>query len=473
MLALDLPNTARQLDGLNGLASGLRTAVRDRLTRQAEALSEMPPTPEISPSPTRKAAPDDPKVLDKTTDRLTTAVQSFSRNYEIDTRERGRTSIQDRVTRWREERSSTRQAQTLTQKLARPEVALPAIAALVAAVVIAWSLSEGEPELIEPEGPADIDAPPPESTDPGAPAPPPVGPRDVPPAGRPNAPGPVANRRAPGSSTSWFPWLDNWLGNQNPEAAAPAPSGRSGPLNMSRLKTELERDEGFRSRVYRDTVGKLTVGIGRNLDDVGIRPVEQRALGITRQTVIRRGVTRPQAMHLLDHDVSTAIGDLRRRLPWFNQQDGVRQRVLINMAFNMGIGRLLGFRDTLRSFQQGNYSRAATQMLDSRWANQVGARATRLAALTRTGAGGPDENDPQIPTHTEMRISPQLKTEVYHAFERQVVDIEEDYPEEAAAPILVVVSAAPTEEDEAPRASPRSRLTPDMALAIWGNTVGA
>ena len=151
------------------------------------------------------------------------------------------------------------------------------------------------------------------------------------------------------------------------------------------LERELVRDEGLRLKVYRCTAGKLTIGVGRNLDDVGIRADETRTLGITLASVVRLGLTREQAMVLLRHDIDACERDLDRALPWWRQLDAVRQRVLLNMAFNLGITRLLGFRNTLRFMAAGDYVAAANGMTASLWARQVKARATRLVAMMRTG----------------------------------------------------------------------------------------
>lgn len=131
------------------------------------------------------------------------------------------------------------------------------------------------------------------------------------------------------------------------------------------LFDQLIRHEGLRERPYRDTVGKLTIGVGRNLDDVGI--------------------AREEALILLANDVLRADAALRRALPWVETLDQPRQNVLINMTFNMGIKRLLGFKDTLKAVEEGRWDDAARGMLASKWASQVGARATELAEQMRTG----------------------------------------------------------------------------------------
>jgi lysozyme len=135
---------------------------------------------------------------------------------------------------------------------------------------------------------------------------------------------------------------------------------------IDHLIKQLRRDEGVRLKPYKDTVGKLTIGIGRNLDDVGISNVE--------------------ADTLLKNDVTRAMADLDKHLPWWATLDDARRGVLVNMAFNLGIHGLLGFKNTLRMIETGRYNDAADNMLQSKWATQVGVRAQRLATQMRTGA---------------------------------------------------------------------------------------
>lgn len=139
-------------------------------------------------------------------------------------------------------------------------------------------------------------------------------------------------------------------------------------MDTAKLLHELVRDEDLRLRPYRCPAGKLTIGVGRNLDD--------------------RGITRDEALVLARNDIAVVERELDRALPWWRDLDGARQRVLANMAFNMGTPKLLEFRATLAAARAGHFLEASQQMLDSKWARQVGARAVRLAALMRDGEGG-------------------------------------------------------------------------------------
>jgi len=131
------------------------------------------------------------------------------------------------------------------------------------------------------------------------------------------------------------------------------------------LEEQLTRDEGVVLKPYRDTVGKLTIGIGRNLDDKGISESEARVL--------------------LQNDIAEFDKQVGAALPWTSDMDSIRYAVLVNMAFNLGIRGLLGFKNALEAMRSEDWPKAAVEMLDSNWANQVGDRALRLAKQMATG----------------------------------------------------------------------------------------
>ena len=133
-------------------------------------------------------------------------------------------------------------------------------------------------------------------------------------------------------------------------------------MNHNDLKRDLIRDEGYRLLPYEDSEGILTIGIGRNLE---------------------KGLSKDEVDVLYHNDIVSVEKDLDRSLPWWRMLDEPRQRVLANMCFNLGIGRLLGFRKTLKAIESGDYLLAAIEMLDSKWARQVGNRATRLARIMK------------------------------------------------------------------------------------------
>ena len=132
------------------------------------------------------------------------------------------------------------------------------------------------------------------------------------------------------------------------------------------LRDQLKRDEGLRLTVYEDTEGHPTIGYGRCLDT--------------------KGISHTEAEMLLDHDIQDATAEVTARLPWAASMGEVRFSVLVNMAFNLGLTGLLEFRQALNAMERNEWETAAKAMLDSRWALQVGGRATRLARQMQTGS---------------------------------------------------------------------------------------
>ncbi len=134
---------------------------------------------------------------------------------------------------------------------------------------------------------------------------------------------------------------------------------------MDLLIEQLKKHEGFRAKPYLCTAGKLTIGYGRNLDDVG--------------------VTESEAAELLRQDIARARHDVFVNIAIAQLLDDARLDVLINMCFNMGIYRLMSFRKMLTALEQRDYMQASAEMLDSRWARQVGSRAIELSVQMQTG----------------------------------------------------------------------------------------
>ena len=157
-------------------------------------------------------------------------------------------------------------------------------------------------------------------------------------------------------------------------------------MNLSLMAEELERDEGVRLLAYTDMTGHLTIGVGRNLDD-NPRTTEERA--VVGHDARTQPIRKEDAAYLLTNDIKNITLDLNRRMAWWKDLDEVRRRVLLNMAFNLGITRLLNFKEMLRWTQQGHYQAASMCMLESIWANQVGRRAERLAGMMRSGKVNP------------------------------------------------------------------------------------
>lgn len=141
-------------------------------------------------------------------------------------------------------------------------------------------------------------------------------------------------------------------------------------MNIKELTDDLKRDEGMVLHAYTDSLGFITIGIGRLID-------ERRGGGISED----------EAEYLLRNDIARVVKNLDFYLPWWKLLSEPRQRVLANMCFNLGIAGLLTFKRTLAAVKEGRYSDAADGMLQSKWAKQVGNRAKRLAEVMRTGQG--------------------------------------------------------------------------------------
>jgi lysozyme len=136
--------------------------------------------------------------------------------------------------------------------------------------------------------------------------------------------------------------------------------------DMHDVLTEmLIRHEGLRQFPYQCTADKTTIGVGRNLTD--------------------NGITEEEAMYLLENDIRKIEHEVRAAIPCYLGLDPARKIVLLNMAFNMGVPTLLTFRRTLKYLTAGDYNKAATEMMDSKWAIQVGDRAVELSEIMKKG----------------------------------------------------------------------------------------
>jgi len=127
---------------------------------------------------------------------------------------------------------------------------------------------------------------------------------------------------------------------------------------MSSLKESIRRHEGWRDKAYQDSEGIWTVGYGRNLQELEI----DKQLG----------------EKWLEDDLKTARL-AAERIPEYSLLTDERKDVLVEMVYNMGPSRVAGFRMMLAAIRDGDWEEAAIQMLDSKWAKQVGVRARRLA----------------------------------------------------------------------------------------------
>ena len=132
-------------------------------------------------------------------------------------------------------------------------------------------------------------------------------------------------------------------------------------MRTDKIVEQLIKHEGLRLKPYKCTSGKLTIGIGRNLED--------------------NGITKEEALYLLYNDIDACVIDLYREIPLIKDLNGDKQEVLVNMCFNLGINRLLKFKKFLSALKSGDFKEARKEMLNSAWAFQVGNRALELADI--------------------------------------------------------------------------------------------
>jgi lysozyme len=132
-------------------------------------------------------------------------------------------------------------------------------------------------------------------------------------------------------------------------------------IDREGIRNRLILEEGLELFPYKCTAGKTTIGVGRNIEE--------------------RGISHEAAMIMLDEDIDICVEELRKNLSWFDDAPVQIKGVLIDLAFNMGINRLLGFVQTLKHLREGDYAAAATELLDSRYAQMLPQRSQRNAAL--------------------------------------------------------------------------------------------
>ena len=153
-----------------------------------------------------------------------------------------------------------------------------------------------------------------------------------------------------------------------------------------KLMKKLIAHEGLRLNVYKDSLGIDTIGIGRNLQDRGISKEELDELDIPSiKHVYEYGITEADAIFLAENDVQIVEDELVRAHSCVEELDAVRQLVLIDMAFNLGVPRLCKFKKMWAAVHAKQFDIAAKEMLDSRWARQVKSRSTKLAHAMHHG----------------------------------------------------------------------------------------
>lgn len=135
-------------------------------------------------------------------------------------------------------------------------------------------------------------------------------------------------------------------------------------MDLTKLSNQLIKHEGLKQFPYRDTVGKLTIGVGHNLDD--------------------KGLTQAQIRSILMDDLTDTVNFLNFKLPWVRDLDDVRQRAIANMTFDL-MGKILEFKHMLAALQAKDWVTASDELLNSTFAQQTGQRARDLAKMLLTG----------------------------------------------------------------------------------------
>ena len=140
----------------------------------------------------------------------------------------------------------------------------------------------------------------------------------------------------------------------------------------------IKQAEGFRAKPYYCTAGRLTQGYGRNLEALPLDDYEQTFLNADGS--VDRDVAVDWAMKEIEH-----CYNMLATLAFFSPMDDVRQAVIIDMCYNLGIAGLLKFKGMIKALESQDYDAAASEMIDSKWYRQVGNRGIRNVAIMRTG----------------------------------------------------------------------------------------
>ena len=146
-------------------------------------------------------------------------------------------------------------------------------------------------------------------------------------------------------------------------------------MDRNKLIEELIMDEGYKYETYHDHLGFLTLGVGHLVLDTD--PEINKPVGTP--------VSEERIKECLNNDLDIVCEELDKNMSWWRGLDGTRQRVLANMCFNLGYPRLSKFVKFIAAMQKGDWKKASEEMMDSKWATQVGNRAVRLQQMVIQG----------------------------------------------------------------------------------------
>jgi lysozyme len=134
---------------------------------------------------------------------------------------------------------------------------------------------------------------------------------------------------------------------------------------MESLRDRIIRHEGIRLKLYKDSLGYLTIGVGRCIE--------------------LRGISEDEAFYMLNNDLLNSKREVNENMPWVLGLDEMRLNVLYEMSFQLGFNRLSLFKKMLSAMREGDFNRAADEMLDSAWHRQTPKRCEELAKIIRNG----------------------------------------------------------------------------------------
>ena len=141
--------------------------------------------------------------------------------------------------------------------------------------------------------------------------------------------------------------------------------------DMEKLLETLKRHEGVKHHAYRDSLGVLTIGCGRNISD------SRRHHGL--------GLSDAEIDYMLQNDIERTVKELSEEYDWFDDlEEGARRDAIINMHFNLGRVRFATFKRAIAHMEAANHKEAATEFLRSKWAKQVKGRALEVTDMILT-----------------------------------------------------------------------------------------
>jgi lysozyme len=173
------------------------------------------------------------------------------------------------------------------------------------------------------------------------------------------------------------------LGKQTAQAAPKPAITQSSYSFWSDTPSMIERHEGRKNKVYKDSLGIPTIGIGYNLRNATAKQ-DLAKVGANLKEVLRgKQLSEDQVNELFRMSLDRALKDAKSYYPEFDKLPDAAKGVLVDMSFNLGLTKLKGFKDLKSALGKGNYNAAADAMIDSAWYRQVKTRGVRLVNIMR------------------------------------------------------------------------------------------